>query len=72
MNRARGGAVPHIMHLQSTFAAGGKELRTVQLINAFGKKARHTIVSAEPDRLGAADRIAKSIDAAHSARFSQP
>ncbi|MBO6527042.1 glycosyltransferase family 4 protein [Erythrobacter sp.] len=63
MNRARGGAVPQILHLQSTFAAGGKELRTVQLINAFGKKARHTIVSAEPDRLGAAERIAKSIDA---------
>ena len=54
--------MPHILHLQSTFAPGGKELRTVQLINAFGKKARHTIISAEPDRLGAADRIAKSVD----------
>ena len=62
MSRARGGAVPHILHLQSTFAPGGKEVRTVQLINAFGKKARHTIISAEPDRLGAADRIAKSVD----------
>ena len=56
-----GGEVPHILHLQSTFAPGGKELRTVQLINAFGTKARHTIVSAEPDRLGAADRIARGI-----------
>ncbi|HCS17782.1 MAG TPA: glycosyl transferase family 1, partial [Erythrobacter sp.] len=45
MSRPRGGAVPHILHLQSTFAAGGKELRTVQLINAFGKNARHSIVS---------------------------
>lgn len=54
--------MPHILHLQSTFAPGGKELRTVQLINAFGKNARHTIISAEPDRLGAADRIAKSVD----------
>ena len=62
MSRARGGAVPHILHLQSTFAPGGKEVRTVQLINAFGKKARHTIISAEPDRLGAADRIAKGVD----------
>ncbi|MEX0341417.1 MAG: glycosyltransferase family 4 protein [Erythrobacter sp.] len=62
MSRARGGAVPHILHLQSTFAPGGKELRTVQLINAFGTKARHTIVSAEPENLGAADRIAKAID----------
>ena len=56
MSRARGGAVPHILHLQSTFAAGGKELRTVQLINAFGKNARHSIVSAEPDHLEAAER----------------
>lgn len=62
MSRARGGAVPHILHLQSTFAPGGKEVRTVQLINAFGKKARHTIISAEPDRLGAADRIVKGVD----------
>ena len=53
---------PHILHLHSTFAAGGKERRSVQLINAFGAKAKHTIVSAEPGRLGAADGIAKSID----------
>jgi glycosyltransferase involved in cell wall biosynthesis len=52
---------PHILHLHSTFAAGGKEVRCVQLINAFGAKARHTIVSAEPDRLEAAQRIAKGI-----------
>ncbi|WP_369025573.1 glycosyltransferase family 4 protein [Qipengyuania sp. RANM35] len=58
---AKNGGVPHILHLQSTFAAGGKERRTVQLINAFGSKARHTIVSAEPERLGAADGIAKGI-----------
>jgi glycosyltransferase involved in cell wall biosynthesis len=62
MNRARGGAVPHILHLHSTFAPGGKELRTVQLINAFGKKARHTIVSGEPEQQGAAERISKSVD----------
>ncbi|MBX7501774.1 glycosyltransferase family 4 protein [Qipengyuania sp. YG27] len=62
MNRPRGGAVPHILHLHSTFAPGGKELRTVQLINAFGRKARHTIVSAEPENLGAAQRIDKGID----------
>ncbi|WP_370033270.1 glycosyltransferase family 4 protein [Qipengyuania mesophila] len=62
MSRPRGGAVPHILHLHSTFAPGGKELRTVQLINAFGRKARHTIVSAEPENLGAAQRIDKGID----------
>ncbi|WP_370189069.1 glycosyltransferase family 4 protein [Qipengyuania sp.] len=62
MSRARGGAVPHILHLQSTFSPGGKELRTVQLINAFGRKARHTIISAEPENLGAAQRIDRGID----------
>ena len=61
---AKPGGVPHILHLHSTFAAGGKERRTVQLINAFGAKARHTIVSAEPERLGAADGIAKGIKVA--------
>ncbi|TMM48981.1 glycosyltransferase family 4 protein [Qipengyuania marisflavi] len=52
---------PHVLHLHSTFAPGGKELRTVQLINAFGAKLRHTIISAEPDQLGAAERIARGI-----------
>jgi glycosyltransferase involved in cell wall biosynthesis len=61
MSAGKGAGTPHILHLQSTFAPGGKELRTVQLINAFGRKARHTIVSAEPERLGAAERIAKGI-----------
>jgi len=53
--------VPHILHIHSTFSPGGKELRCVQLINAFGAKARHTIVSAEPDQLGAAKRIRPGI-----------
>lgn len=56
-----GGAVPRVLHLQSTFAAGGKERRTVELINAFGRGLSHTIVSAEPERLDAAEGIAKGI-----------
>ncbi|MGK6317874.1 hypothetical protein, partial [Neorhizobium sp. DT-125] len=51
----------HILHLHSTFALGGKEARAVRLMNAFGDKARHTIVSAAPDQLGARDLIAKGI-----------
>lgn len=51
----------HILHLHSTFALGGKEARAVRLMNAFGDKARHTIVSAIPDQLGARDLIAKGI-----------
>ena len=48
---------PRVLHLHSTFAPGGKELRCVQLINAFGPELAHTIVSAEPEALGAAERI---------------
>lgn len=51
----------HILHLHSTFNLGGKESRAVRLMNAFGDKARHTIVSAMPDQLGARDAIAKGI-----------
>lgn len=50
---------PHILHLHSTFGAGGKELRSVRLINAFGPKLRHTIISTVPEEMAAADRIAQ-------------
>lgn len=50
-----------ILHLHSTFAAGGKELRSVRLINAFGPKVSHTIVSAEPERMEAAQHILRQI-----------
>jgi glycosyltransferase involved in cell wall biosynthesis len=46
--------VPRILHLHSSFDAGGKEVRCVRLINAFGRDAEHAIVSGEPDRRGAA------------------
>jgi L-malate glycosyltransferase len=51
----------HILHLHSTFNLGGKEARAVRLMNAFGDKARHTVVSAMPDQLGAREMIAKGI-----------
>ena len=51
----------HILHLHSTFNLGGKEARAVRLMNAFGDKARHMIVSAMPDQLAARDMIAKGI-----------
>ena len=57
MNATAATAKPHILHLHSTFAPGGKELRTVQLINGFGPGLRHTIVSAESEENGAAERI---------------
>jgi glycosyltransferase involved in cell wall biosynthesis len=51
----------NILHLHSSFALGGKEARAVRLMNAFGGKARHTIVSGVPDQYGARDAIAKGI-----------
>ncbi|WP_338446273.1 glycosyltransferase [Pelagerythrobacter marensis] len=57
----RTGGKPRILHLHSTFSAGGKELRTVRLINAFGAKAAHAIVSAEPERMEAARYIARQV-----------
>ncbi|MXO89753.1 glycosyltransferase [Pontixanthobacter aquaemixtae] len=44
---------PRILHLHSTFAAGGKEIRCAQLINAFGNKVEHEIVSAVPESMEA-------------------
>lgn len=46
-----------MLHLHSTFSAGGKELRAARLINAFGPNVAHTIVSAEPESYGAAKAI---------------
>lgn len=50
-----------ILHLHSTFDLGGKEARAVRLMNAFGDRARHTIVSSMPDALGARARIERGI-----------
>jgi glycosyltransferase involved in cell wall biosynthesis len=50
-----------ILHCHSTFALGGKEARAVRLMNAWGDRAHHTILSAVPDQLGARDAIAPGI-----------
>jgi glycosyltransferase involved in cell wall biosynthesis len=50
-----------ILHLHSTFDLGGKEARAVRLMNAFGSRARHTIVSSVPDAYGARERIDRGI-----------
>jgi glycosyltransferase involved in cell wall biosynthesis len=54
-------ARPHILHLHSTFAAGGKERRAVALINRFGPGVVHSIVSAQPQAMGARDLIAPGL-----------
>ena len=50
-----------ILHLHSTFALGGKEARAVRLMNAWGDRASHVIVSGVPGEHGAAARIDKGI-----------
>ncbi|MGY6552581.1 MAG: glycosyltransferase [Erythrobacter sp.] len=58
-----------ILHCHSTFAAGGKELRAVALMNAFGKGVHHTVVSSQPEALGARDYLAKGVEVSFPADF---
>lgn len=50
-----------ILHCHSTFSLGGKEARAVRLMNAFGDRAEHTILSSVPDALDARDAIDPAI-----------
>ncbi|MCT2559828.1 glycosyltransferase family 4 protein [Tsuneonella sp. YG55] len=54
-------APPRILHLHSTFASGGKERRAVRLMNAFGPKVQHAIVSAVPGETSAAKEIGRAL-----------
>ena len=54
----------NILHMHSSFDAGGKELRAARLMNAFGRRARHMVVSGVPNALGARAAIAPDIDVA--------
>lgn len=51
-----------LLHLHSSFSLGGKEARATRLMNLMGPRARHTILSAVPDALGARDAIDRRID----------
>jgi hypothetical protein len=50
-----------ILHCHSTFSLGGKEARSVRLMNAFGDRAEHVVLSAMPGRLEARAAIAPGI-----------
>jgi glycosyltransferase involved in cell wall biosynthesis len=50
-----------ILHLHSTFDLGGKEARATRLMNAWGKAARHTIVSGVEGAYGARERIERGV-----------
>lgn len=58
-----------VLHLQSSFHPGGKELRAAKLMTAFGKGIEHTVVSAEPESLGAASAVGKGIVAHYPRDF---
>lgn len=58
-----------VLHLHSSFAAGGKELRAARLMNAFGAEARHAVVSAEPGAYGAAVVLDPALEVAFPADF---
>ena len=51
-----------LLHLHSSFSLGGKEARAVRLMNLMGPRARHTILSAVPDALGARNAIDPGIN----------
>lgn len=57
MSSPSSGKPLHLLHLHSTFDAGGKERRSTSLINRFGKAVTHSIVSAQPGALGARTQI---------------
>ena len=63
MSERKSGGTLRILHCHSTFNAGGKERRAVTLMNAFGRAAEHTVVSALPDELGARALIDRKIKA---------
>jgi glycosyltransferase involved in cell wall biosynthesis len=52
---------PRLLHLHSSFSLGGKEARAVRLMNIWGDRFDHVILSAAPDALGARDAIESGV-----------
>jgi len=52
---------PRILHLHSGFNLGGKEARAVRLMNIWGNRLHHTVVSADHDAMGAAKAISGDV-----------
>jgi glycosyltransferase involved in cell wall biosynthesis len=57
-------APPRILHCHSTFSAGGKEVRCTRMMNAWGDRLDHTIISGQPEAMGARALIDPAV-AAH-------
>lgn len=54
-------SAPHLLHVFSNFVPTGPELRTVELIGAFGRDFRHSILSMD-GRTSAAERLPPDAD----------
>ncbi|WP_323810267.1 glycosyltransferase [Sphingobium baderi] len=52
---------PRLLHVHGSFSLGGKEARAVRLMNLWGERAHHAIVSAAPDAMDARDAIDPAI-----------
>ncbi len=61
-----------ILHCHSTFSLGGKEARAVRLMNVFGDRADHVILSAMPGELSARDAIDPSIKVSFPGEAAPP
>lgn len=53
----------HILHIQGSFDLGGKEARTVRLMNIWGHRARHSLIVGNPSMTGAMAAIDPDVDA---------
>ncbi|MBM3991857.1 MAG: glycosyltransferase, partial [Planctomycetes bacterium] len=53
--------LPHLVHVFSTFAPAGPQVRTVKLLAHFGARARHTIVAMD-GRTDARDLLGSELD----------
>ena len=58
-----------LLHLHSTFSAGGKELRAAKLMSAFGPGAEHVVVSGIDGELGAASAVDPAVVVSYPADF---
>jgi glycosyltransferase involved in cell wall biosynthesis len=57
------------LHCHSTFSPGGKEVRCARLMNAWGARLDHAIVSAEPQAMGAAALVDAAVPVAYPHAF---
>lgn len=58
-----------LLHLHSSFDVGGKEMRSVRLMEAFGRKLDHTVVSAEPGALSAGHGMSRKVSVRYPSDF---